>query len=162
MDLKLRNAKRTDMKSVLKLIKELALFENEPEAVEITEKTLLDDGFGENPKFRVFVAELDHEIIGMALYYQRYSTWKGKSLHLEDLIVQEKYRGKGVGNALYTKVLKYAYDNGFKRVAWEVLDWNKVAIDYYISTGAIVFDDWRVAQIDEKALVNFVNKYGAK
>ncbi len=158
MNLKLRNAKRTDMGSVLKLIKELALFEKEPEAVEITKETLLEDGFGEKPKFQVFVAELNEEIVGMALFYPRYSTWKGKALHLEDLIVQEKHRGKGIGNALYAKVLKYAYDFDFKRVAWEVLDWNKVAIDYYISTGAVVFDDWRVAQISEKALESFVKK----
>ena len=158
MDLKLRNAKRTDMSSVLQLIKELALFEKEPEAVEISEKTLIEDGFGENPSFQVFVAELDHKIVGMALFYQRYSTWKGRSLHLEDLIVQKKHRGKGIGNALYTKVLNYAYDRGFKRVAWEVLDWNKVAIDYYKSTGATVFDDWRVAQINEKALKSFVKR----
>ncbi len=158
MDFKLRKAKRTDMRSVLLLIKELALFEKEPEAVVITEKTLIDDCFGDKPKFQVFVAELDNVIVGMALFYERYSTWKGKSLHLEDLIVQKKHRGKGIGNALYTKVLKYAYDHNFKRVAWEVLDWNKVAIDFYKSTGATVFDDWRVAQINEKALKSFVKK----
>jgi len=146
------------MGSVLELIKELALFEKEPEAVEITETTLIEDGFGKDPNFYIFVAELDDEIVGMALFYERYSTWKGKALHLEDLIVQEKHRGKGIGNALYTRVLKYAYDHSFKRVAWEVLDWNKVAIDYYKSTGAVVFDDWRVAQINEKALENFVKK----
>ena len=156
MNLKLRSANRTDMGSVLKLIKELALFENEPESVEITESTLMEDGFGENPRFKVFVAELNDEIVGMALFYERYSTWKGKAMHLEDLIVQKRHRGKGIGNALYTKVLTYAFENGFKRVAWEVLDWNKVAIDYYISTGAIVFDDWRVAQMDEKSLGKFV------
>ena len=160
MNLKLRNAKSIDMNSVLRLIKELALFEKEPDSVEITEQTLLEDGFGEKPKFQVFVAEIDHKIVGMALFYERYSTWKGKALHLEDLIVQEKYRGKGIGNALYTKVLKYAYNNGFKRVAWEVLDWNKVAIDYYLSTGANVFDDWRVAQINEIALEKFVKNVG--
>jgi len=158
MNLKLRRANQTDMGSVLKLIKELALFEKEPEAVEITETTLIEDGFGKDPKFQVFVAELDNEIVGMSLFYERYSTWKGKALHLEDLIIQEKHRGKGIGNALYTKVLKYANDHGYKRVAWEVLDWNKVAIDYYESTGAVVFDEWRVAQINEKALESFVKK----
>lgn len=158
MNLKLRNAKSTDMKSVLLLIKELAAFENEPHEVTITEDILIQDGFGENPNFQVFVAELDGEIVGMSLFYERYSTWKGKALHLEDLIVQQKHRGKGIGNALYSRVLKYAYDHGFKRVAWEVLDWNKVAIDYYVSTGAKVFDEWRVAQINEKALENFVKK----
>ena len=158
MNLKLRNAKITDMKSVLSLIQELAKFEKEPDAVEITENILINDGFGENPKFTVFVAEADEKVVGMALFYERYSTWKGKSLHLEDLIVSEKYRGKGIGNALYTKVLKFAYNNDFKRVAWEVLEWNKVAVNFYKSTGATVFSDWRVAQINEKALKKFVNK----
>jgi len=159
MNFKLRKAERTDMSSVLELIKELALFEKEPEAVEITETTLIEDGFGKDPKFQVFVAELNSEIVGMSLFYERYSTWKGKSLHLEDLIIKEKYRGKGIGNALYAKVLKHAYDHGCKRVAWEVLDWNKVAIDYYVSTGATVFDEWRVAQINEKAIESFVKKH---
>ena len=103
MNLKLRNAIESDMGSVLKLIKELALFENEPEAVEVTQTTLVKDGFGTDPKFYVFVAELDDEIVGMALFYKRYSTWKGKALHLEDLIIREKHRGKGIGNALYIK-----------------------------------------------------------
>lgn len=158
MNLKLRSAVKTDMGSVLALIKELAVFEKEPEAVEINEETLIADGFGESPSFKVFVAELENEIVGMALFYERYSTWKGKSMHLEDLIVQKKHRGKGIGNELYTKVLTYAYDNNFKRVAWEVLDWNTVAIDFYKSTGATVFDEWRVAQINEQGLENFVKK----
>lgn len=155
MNLKLRTATKSDMESVLLLIKELAIFEKEPDAVEISVDTLIQDGFGKKPAFKVFVAEIENEIVGMALFYERYSTWKGKSIHLEDLIIQNKHRGKGVGNALYKKVLKYAHDNNYKRVAWEVLDWNKVAIDFYKSTGAIVFDEWRVAQMDEKGLSEF-------
>ena len=158
MKLKFRTANKSDMGSVLGLIKELAAFEKEPDAVEVTENNLIEDGFGENPSFKVFLAELDNDIVGMALFYQRYSTWKGKSIHLEDLIVQKKHRGKGIGNALYTMVLKYDHDNNFKRVAWEVLDWNTVAIDFYKSTGATVFDEWRVAQMNEQALNRFVKK----
>jgi len=157
MSLKLRNAKKTDMESVLLLIKELAIFEKEPNAVKITVDILIQDGFGNKPAFKIFVAELENEIVGMALFYERYSTWKGKSIHLEDLIVQNNCRGQGIGSALYKKVLNYAYDNNYKRVAWEVLDWNKVAIDFYRSTGATVFDNWRVAQIDEIGLKNYVN-----
>jgi len=156
MELKLRNAVKSDMHSVLELIKELAIFENEPDAVTITEKTLIEDGFGETPSFRVIVAELENKIVGMALFYERYSTWKGKSIHLEDLIVQNYHRGKGIGSALYAKVLKYAYNNKFKRVAWEVLDWNKVAIDFYKSTGAKVFEEWRVTQMNEAGLKNYI------
>lgn len=156
MDLKLRRAVKNDMGSVLQLIKELAIFEQEPDAVKITEEDLINDGFGNTPSFIVFVAELDKKIVGIALFYQRYSTWKGKSIHLEDLIVQKKHRGKGIGNKLYAMVLNYAYENNFKRVAWEVLDWNTVAIDFYESTGATVFKDWRIAQMDEDALKKFV------
>ena len=156
MDFKLRNAKPTDMKSVLDLIKELAKFENEPEAVEITSEILKEDGFGKNPAFQVFVAEWNEEIVGMVLFYQRYSTWKGKSIHLEDLVVQQKHRNKGIGNALYSKVMKYAYENNYQRVAWEVLEWNKVAINFYKKTGAEVFIDWRVAQMNAKNLKKFV------
>jgi len=158
MPIKLREAIKTDMDSVLALIKELAAFENEPDAVEISVDILIKDGFGDNSSFKVFVAELESQIVGMALFYPRYSTWKGKSLHLEDLIVQQKYRGRGIGNKLYTMVLKYANDNNYKRVAWEVLDWNKVAIDFYKSTGAKVFDEWRIAQIDKKSMKSYIEK----
>jgi len=158
MDLKLRRSEKKDMNFVLKLIKELAIFEREPDAVKITEEELIRDGFGKSPAFKVFVAELDGEIVGMALFYQRYSTWTGKSIHLEDLVVSKNYRGKGIGSKLYAKVLHYAFEHNFKRVAWEVLDWNKVAIDFYRSTGAVIFEDWRVAQMDEIGLSKFVSK----
>jgi len=158
MNLKLRTAIKSDMESVLLLIKELAIFEKEPDAVEISVNNLIQDGFGKKPAFKVFVAEIENEIVGMALFYERYSTWKGKSIHLEDLIIQNKHRGKSIGSALYKKVLNYAHDNDYKRVAWEVLDWNKVAIDFYKSTGATVFDEWRVAQMDEKGLREFCKK----
>ncbi len=158
MDLKLRGSEKKDMNSVLKLIIELAIFERKPDAVKITEEELIRDGFGKSPSFQVFVAELDGEIVGMALFYQRYSTWTGKSIHLEDLVVSKNYRGKGIGSKLYEKVLYYAFENNFKRVAWEVLNWNKVAIDFYKSTGAVIFEEWRVAQMDELGLNEFVSK----
>jgi len=158
MSLKLRKAIKTDMESVLILIKELASFEKEPDAVEVTVDELIKDGFGENPAFEVFVAELDNEIVGMALFYQRYSTWKGKTIHLEDLIVKQSHRGKGIGNALYTKILKYALALGVKRVEWAVLDWNTIAIDFYKSTGAKLFNDWRVVQMEGDALNQFIQE----
>jgi predicted N-acetyltransferase YhbS len=158
MSYKLRNATPGDMPSVLELIRELARFENEPDAVEITVNDLVKDGFKEETSFKVIVAESDEAIVGMALFYPRYSTWKGRALHLEDLIVKEEFRGKGIGNALYTAVLEYAQEKNYRRVAWEVLDWNKVAIDFYISTGARVYDDWRVAQIDEKSMKEYIEK----
>ena len=151
----IREANPSDMSSVLRLIKELAKFENEPEAVEVTVENLINSGFKKNPSFKAYVAEKEERIVGMALFYERYSTWKGKAIHLEDLIVEEEFRGKGIGNALYTEVLKYAYKNNFKRVAWEVLDWNTPAIDFYESTGAKLLKEWRVVHMDEKSLYHF-------
>ncbi len=151
----IRKAIPSDMPSVLRLIKELAKFENEPEAVEVTVENLINSGFKKKPDFKVYVAEKEERIVGMALFYERYSTWKGKAIHLEDLIVEKEFRGKGIGNALYTEVLKYAYKNNFKRVAWEVLDWNTPAIDFYESTGATLLKEWRVVHMDEKSLYHF-------
>ena len=157
MDVILRKAEPSDMKAVLSLIRELAAFENEPGAVEITERQLREDGFGPNPSFEAIVAEMHGTVVGMALFYYRYSTWKGKTIHLEDLIVKEDYRNKGVGSKLYTEVLRVAHGKGLKRVEWNVLDWNKVAIDFYESTGAKLLQDWRVVQMDEQGLRNYLN-----
>jgi len=158
----IRKANPSDMPSVLRLIKELAKFENEPEAVEVTVDNLVDNGFKKNPAFKVYVAEIEERIVGMALFYERYSTWKGKAIHLEDLIVEEKFRGKGIGRALYTEVLKYAYEFNFKRVAWEVLDWNKPAIEFYESTGAKILKTWRVVQMDQRSLFHYVQNLKQK
>jgi len=152
----IRLAKPEDMKAVLELIKELATFEQEPEAVIVTENDLQRDGFSAQPLFRCFVAEIEAKIVGIALFYYRYSTWKGKTIHLEDLIVTEKYRGQNIGNLLYKKVLEQAYNEGVKRVEWAVLDWNKTAIDFYEKSGAKVLSDWRVVQMDERGLKNYM------
>ena len=144
------------MPSVLNLITELAVFEKEPDAVEITVDDLLRDGFSNQPKFKIFVAEEAGKIVGMALFYERYSTWKGVSIHLEDLIVTDKKRGIGAGKALYTAVLKYAFDSGCKRVSWDVLDWNTHAIDFYQSTGATILEDWKVVHMTEENLQKFI------
>ena len=141
-----------DMSTVWSLIRELASFENEPEAVEVSVEDLIKDGFGEKPLFKTFVAEYEGEIVGMALFYPRYSTWKGPTVHLEDLIVTESKRGLKIGRALYDSVLEYSYNLGVKRVEWAVLDWNEPAIDFYESTGAVVLRDWDTAQIDRKSM----------
>jgi GNAT superfamily N-acetyltransferase len=155
--MKVRKATNDDMPQVLELIKELAIFENEPDAVEISVADLEREGFGENPLFTCFVAESDDEIVGAALIYFRFSTWKGRTLHLEDLIVKEAQRGKGIGEALYKQVMQFAYDRGLKRVAWDVLDWNKGAIRFYERSGANIVKDWRVVHMDEKGLKNYIN-----
>lgn len=155
MNLKIRKAEPEDMSQVLDLIIELAHFEKEPDAVIVTEEQLIKDGFGKTPLFQCFVAEQKNKVLGMALCYFRYSTWKGKTLHLEDLIVSEAYRGKNIGLQLYKQVMHFATENHVKRVEWAVLDWNQNAIDFYEKTGAKVFDDWRIAQFDESSLQKF-------
>ena len=156
MGFRVRLGEEKDMQSVLNLITELAVFEKEPEAVEITVNDLVKDGFSENPKFKVYVAEQENTIIGIALFYERYSTWKGKTIHLEDLIVTKSKQKIGAGKALYTAVLKYALDNDYKRVAWEVIDWNTNAVNFYKSTGATYLNDWSVVQMNKENLVKFI------
>ncbi len=154
----IRKGTPNDMPAVLELIKELAVFEKEPEAVVVTEADLVRDGFGEQPLFHTFVAEKNQEIIGIALYYYRYSTWKGKTIHLEDLIVKENQRGTGAGFALYSEIIAQGKRDKVRRIEWAVLDWNVNAIDFYKKTGAQVLDDWRVAQMDEAGINEFLSK----
>ena len=144
------------MPAVLNLIQELAIFEKEPDAVVVKVADLERDGFGEKPLFHTFVAELNGEIIGIALYYYRYSTWKGKTIHLEDLIVNEAHRGTGAGLALYTEIIKQGKKDNVRRIEWNVLDWNEPAIRFYEKSGAKVLDDWRVVQMNEEGINRFL------
>ncbi|WP_333877100.1 GNAT family N-acetyltransferase [Flavobacterium sp.] len=153
----IRKGEKKDMKAVWELIRELAVFEKEPDAVVVTVADLERDGFGDHPLFHTFVAEADTQIVGMALYYYRYSTWKGKTIHLEDLIVTEKMRGTGLGLALYTKIIEQGQKDGVRRIEWNVLDWNKPAVDFYLKSGAKVLDDWRVVQMDEQGIKEFLS-----
>ncbi|GMN10399.1 GNAT family N-acetyltransferase [Croceitalea sp. MTPC9] len=156
MDFTIREATKRDMAMVHGLIQELALFEKEPNSVEVTLEDLIDAGFGEKPLYNCFVAEADKEIVGMALVYPRYSTWQGPVLHLEDLIVTERMRGSGLGSALLTEVVKYGYGLGVKRISWEVLDWNEPAIKFYESKGANVMRDWDVVQLNAEGIKRFI------
>lgn len=154
----IRKGTKEDMPAVLDLIKQLALFEKEPDAVVISAQDLVRDGFGETPMFSTFVAEVENEIIGAALFYFRYSTWKGKTIHLEDLIVTENKRGTGAGLALYSEVIKEGKRQNVRRIEWNVLDWNEPAIRFYEKSGAKVFDDWRTVQMDENAINEFLKR----
>jgi len=147
-----------DMPSVLELIKELAIFEKEPNAVVISVDDLIRDGFAENPLFHTFVAEADQQIIGIALYYYRYSTWKGKTIHLEDLIVKEDKRGTGAGFALYSEIIAQGKRDNVRRIEWNVLDWNTPAIEFYKKSGAKILADWNVVQMDENGISQFLEK----
>ncbi len=158
MEYVIRTARKTDMVQVLGLIKELASFEKEGNAVEVTLEDLQQAGF-EKGLFHCFVAEADGAIVGMALVYPRYSTWKGPVIHLEDLIVTEKMRGSGIGNALLTAVVRYGNELGVKRICWEVLDWNEPAIAFYEKKGARVMRDWDVVQLDENGMEAFLQDH---
>jgi GNAT superfamily N-acetyltransferase len=152
----IRKGTKADMQAVLELIRELAVFEKEPDAVVVTVTDLERDGFGDNPLFYTFVAEVDGEIVGMALFYYRYSTWKGRTIHLEDLIVKEKMRGSGLGLALYTKIIEQGKADNVRRIEWNVLDWNTPAIEFYKKSGAKILADWDVVQMDEQGISNFL------
>ena len=154
----IRKATRTDMPQVLNLIQELAIFEKEPDAVEVSVDDLLQHGFGNHPAFQCFVAEIDQKIEGIALVYQRFSTWKGIVLHLEDLIVSQKSRGSGLGSALLDEVVKYGAELGVKRISWEVLNWNEPAITFYEKKGADIKRDWNVVHLNEEGIKNYLSK----
>ncbi len=154
----IRDAVANDMPHVLKLIQELATFEKEPDAVDVTSDELITEGFGENPLFHCFVAEVYNEIVGIALIYFRFSTWKGRTIHLEDLIVKESMRGTGLGKSLYTKVLQYAKTKKVRRVEWAVLDWNKNAIEFYRKSGASILKDWYLVQMDQEQVNTYISR----
>ncbi|MGK0253423.1 MAG: GNAT superfamily N-acetyltransferase [Mariniflexile sp.] len=158
MNFTIRKATTEDMPQVLALINQLAHFEKEPDAVLVTVEDLQKDGFGEHPAFFCFVAELNSKIEGIALGYNRYSTWKGKAIHLEDLIVNESMRGTGLGTALLDEIIKYGHELGVKRINWEVLDWNQPAITFYEQKGAMIKEEWRVVHMDEQGIKNYISK----
>ena len=158
MDFLIREAKETDLKQILNLIVELAVYEKSPDAVEVTVEDLKISGFGKIPDFLCFVADIDAKIVGIALTYTRFSTWKGRVLHLEDLIVSKNMRGRGIGSALLDKVVLHAANLEVKRVCWEVLDWNANAIDFYKAKGADVKRDWDVVHLDERGIKNYLFK----
>jgi len=158
MEIQIRKATPQDMPAVLDLIIELAIFENEPNAVKVTVDVLKKEGFGDNPMFTCFVAEINEEVVGMALVYFRFSTWSGRTVHLEDLVVKETYRGKGVGDLLYTEVMKFALKNDAKKVQWIVLNWNKGAIKFYERSGAEIDKEWYLAFMDQEGMKNHINR----
>ena len=138
MNLKIRPVIKEDMEDVLTLIKELATYEKEPNSVEVNSKDLVNHAFSASPLFVCFVAVLNNKTVGMSLGYSRYSTWKGPTMHLEDLIVTKKHRGIGIGQALFSNFIKYSHSKGVRRIEWAVLNWNTNAIKFYDINGAKV------------------------
>jgi GNAT superfamily N-acetyltransferase len=131
MDFIIRKGEEKDLPEVLELIKELAVYEKMPEKVDNTVALMKEEGFGKDPLFEFQVAESDGKVIGTAIYFTKYSTWKGKKFYLEDLIVTESERGKKVGKALFEKCLQLTKEGGFHSMLWQVIDWNSPAISFY-------------------------------
>jgi GNAT superfamily N-acetyltransferase len=145
----IRLAQQTDCKRLLELIQELAVYEKAPQEVIVTLQHFEESGFGANPVWWAFVAEDANKIVqGFALCYIRYSTWKGQTLYLEDLLVTEAMRGKGIGKLLFDRVIQDAKEKGFKRMTWQVLEWNEPAINFYKKYNATLDAEWINGIID--------------
>ncbi|MDO9373059.1 MAG: GNAT family N-acetyltransferase [Ferruginibacter sp.] len=143
MNVIIRKALVTDCKRMMELVQELAVYEKAPEAVTVDFDHFVDSGFGISPVWWAFVAEIDGSVEGFALYYIRYSTWKGQRMYLEDLVVTEKLRGMGVGKKLFDQLIEEARAQKFTGIAWQVLDWNEPAINFYKKLDNVSFDaEW--------------------
>lgn len=151
----LRVATKQDCPRLLELVNELALFEQAPEEVTVTLEEFEDAGFGEKPVWKAFVAEVDGVIVAMALYYVRYSTWKGCRLFLEDLIVTEKFRGQGIGKSLFDRIIVEAKEKGFSGMVWQVLDWNEPALNFYKKYEAGIEPGWLNASLSKEQLSKY-------
>ncbi|MCW2258810.1 MULTISPECIES: GNAT family N-acetyltransferase [Sphingobacterium] len=138
----IRTAVEADCPAMLELIKELAILEKAPNEVTVSMEEFIDAGFGENPIWGAFIAEFDGKIVGISLYYIRYSTWKGRRLYLEDLIVTESMRGYGIGKQLFEETINYGKSKGYQGMVWQVLDWNEPAIQFYRKYKADFDAEW--------------------
>ncbi len=151
----IREAKKEDCIRLLELVHELAIYEKAPGEVTVTLKEFQDAGFGERPVWKAFVAEVDGTIEAFALYYIRYSTWKGCRMYLEDFIVTEKMRNKGIGKALFEAVIREAKEKGFNGMTWQVLDWNEPALKFYKKYNASLESEWLNASLSKEQLSNY-------
>lgn len=147
-----RPATPADMEAVLALINELAVYERMPDAVEISAQTLIADGFGAETFFGCIVAEIDHTVVGMALFYPKYSTWQGRCLYLEDLIVHHEFRHRGVGSDLFEAVISEAAKKQCARLEWQVLAWNEPALKFYQKFGATFDPEWHNGRLTRHQL----------
>ncbi len=142
MSINIRPALKEDCVRLLELVNELAVYERAPQEVTVTLQEFIDAGFGTHKVWDAFVAEENGFIAGFAIYYTRYSTWKGRRLYLEDFIVTEAYRGKGIGKLLFERVIQEAKDKNFNGMNWQVLDWNEPAINFYNKYAADLESGW--------------------
>ena len=150
--IRIRPATSDDVPLIRSLIHELAAYEREPNSVQITEYQLLQDGFGHERYYECLIAEYEGTPAAFSLFFPIYSTWRGRSLHLEDLFVRPEFRGKGIGKALLTRVAAIAVERNCARLQWDVLAWNQPAIDFYRSLNATMLDEWRRMRVTDDSL----------
>ncbi|MBL0127174.1 MAG: GNAT family N-acetyltransferase [Flavobacteriales bacterium] len=153
MEVTIRRAEERDVPDMLRLVRELATFEREPEAVTVTEAEMVDAGFGEKPVWWGWVAEDASGIVGIAICYERYSTWRGRVGYLEDIIVTEAARGQGIGERLFRECAADVVEHGYHHLTWQVLDWNKGAIRFYDRLGAQMDGQWVNGKLDRDQLM---------
>lgn len=159
--MKVRRAKVEDCARLLELINELALFEKAPHEVTVSLEEFEFAGFSEHPVWWAFVAEVDGEIQGFALYYIRYSTWKGCRMYLEDIIITEEYRGKGLGKLLFDQLIIEAVERNLKGITWQVLEWNEDAIEFYKKYNATIDPEWVNGSLTEEQIQGFYKQFKA-
>jgi len=152
MKIKIRKGVKTDLPSVLKLIIELADYENAKDQVTITLDDLVEDGFSQNPCYWFLVAEKDNEIVGLSFYWIRYSTWKGKFLFLEDFVIKEKFRRQGIGSILFEETIKICKELNLNGMIWQVLDWNNPAINFYKKYHSEISSNWLNGKLTKKQI----------
>ncbi|MDX2173578.1 MAG: GNAT family N-acetyltransferase [Bacteroidota bacterium] len=155
MNITIRKGTENDVQSALNLVKELAIYEKAPNEVEVTIDEMHNWGFGPNKVFDFFVLEKETKIIGLALYYYKYSTWKGKCLFLEDIIVTETERKNGYGKLLFNEVVKVAKEQKVRRMEWQVLEWNTPAIEFYKKYDAVLDPEWINGKLTGEQLQEF-------
>ena len=158
MNAAIREATLTDCSRILELINELAVYERAPEEVTVTLAEFEDAGFGQKPVWKAFVAEVDAIIVGFTLYYVRYSTWKGCRLYLEDFIVTDSHRGKGIGKQLFDTIVLEAHEKGFNGMSWQVLDWNEPALNFYKKYEAGIDAGWLNGSLSKQQLASYYEK----
>lgn len=142
MHYEIRPATRADCPRLLELVRELAAYEKAPDAVTVTPAHFVESGFGSHPVWWAFVAEAEGRIDGFALYYIRFSTWKGQMMYLEDILVTQERRGRGIGKLLFDQLVAEAREKGLAGMIWQVLEWNRSAIDFYLKRGAVLDPEW--------------------
>lgn len=151
----IRQGNTQDVEQVMDLVRELALYERAPHEVTNTVEQMRLDGYGENPAFGLFVAEMDRSIIGIALHYVRYSTWKGKMLYLEDIVVRESHRGGGIGSRLFEACMQHCLKMDYAGMSWQVLDWNEPALRFYKKYDALLDSEWVNGKLTSSQMVHY-------